>query len=131
MNPAPTLLDEWITNQAFWGFLFLVAFAGVVYYGTEFLKRMHAAREDDTPEHPWPMRLCPGHDYEAVDGNYVCAHCGDVVRQPLNCAGRHRYVETKQSLLCTVCGYRTALPYDQDLDQATDLGQWNKEMDAS
>ena len=42
-GPAPTLLNDWVTNQAFWGFLLLAAFAGVVYYTTEFLKRWHAA----------------------------------------------------------------------------------------
>ena len=42
-GPAPTLLNDWVTSQAFWGFLFLAAFAGVVYYTTEFLKRWHAA----------------------------------------------------------------------------------------
>ena len=41
-GPAPTLLNDWVTNQAFWGFLFLAAFAGLVYYTTEFLKRWHA-----------------------------------------------------------------------------------------
>ena len=55
-----------------------------------------------------------GHKYVAVDGHWLCSHCGDIVRQPLNCGGRHRYIETRQSLLCTVCGHRTALPYDQE-----------------
>jgi len=52
------------------------------------------------------------------DGLWLCAHCGDVVRQPLGCGGRHHYVmpaaTREQSLTCTVCGHRTALPYDQE-----------------
>ena len=42
-GPAPTLLSDWVTNQAFWAFLFLAAFAGALWYVTEFLKRWHAA----------------------------------------------------------------------------------------
>ena len=38
----PTLLDEWVANQAFWGFLGVAAFAGLVYYTTEILKAWHA-----------------------------------------------------------------------------------------
>ena len=57
-----------------------------------------------------------GHKYVAVDWHWLCSHCGDIVRQPLNCGGLHRYIETRQSLLCTVCGHRTALPYDQQKD---------------
>jgi hypothetical protein len=31
MNPAPTLLDEWITNAAFWWFMLVAATTGVVW----------------------------------------------------------------------------------------------------
>ena len=41
-GPAPTLLNDWVTSQAFWAFLFLAAFAVALWYTTEFLKRWHA-----------------------------------------------------------------------------------------
>ena len=62
------------------------------------------------------MRVCPGHKYMQEGDQWLCAHCGDVVRRPLNCGGLHRYETSGQSLLCTVCGHRTALPYDQQKD---------------
>jgi len=41
-GPAPTLLNDWVTNQAFWGFLLLAVFASVVWRFTEFIKAWHA-----------------------------------------------------------------------------------------
>ena len=103
------------------GFGIIVAILLIVAVIVVIAENLHARRED-TPDDLYAQDVLDyycagnGHKYEAVDGDWVCAHCGDIVRQPLNCAGRHRYIETKQSLLCTVCGHRTALPYDQQKD---------------
>ena len=59
-----------------------------------------------------------GHEYQAIDGDWVCAHCGDVVRQPLNCGGLHRYETQGRWLLCSVCGHRRALPFGDSREEA-------------
>ena len=76
MNPAPTLLNDWVTNRGFWIFIGFSVFAGIVWAGTEFLKQWHEASVELSKE----------------------------------------YVLVRQDV------------YDQELDPATDLGQWNQEM---
>jgi hypothetical protein len=110
-----------ITTGIFWAVMACVAVASLVvltYYIRQALAENDA--QDDLYAQDVLDYYCAGngHEYEAVDGDWVCAHCGDVVRQPLNCGGLHRYIETRQSLLCTVCGHRTALPYDQTEESA-------------
>lgn len=106
-----------ITTGIFWAVMACAAVASLViltYYIRQVLAENDA--QDDLYAQDVLDYYCAGHghEYEAVDGDWVCAHCGDVVRQPLNCAGRHRYVTSGRWLLCTVCGHRTALPDDQE-----------------
>lgn len=101
MNPAPTLLNEWVTNQAFWGFIGVAAFAGLIYCTTEFLKAWHAeAAKLDKVLAPHVVNWCGthGHAYAFV---WRCAHCG---HQP------------------------SEQVYDQELAPGTDLGRWNEEL---
>jgi len=127
-GPAPTLVTDWFT----WAFVLGVAWLVFLAWLTLYILN---AREDRREDDPYAQDVadyhCRGnsHHYEAIGYDWVCAHCGDVVRQPLGCAGRHHYVTRGQSLTCTVCGFRTELPYDQDLD-GTDLGQWDREVGA-
>ncbi len=90
MNP-PTLLDELVANQAFWGVLLFAAFAGVIYYTTEFLKAWHAesAKLDRVLEQGPPDDLwCEinGHAYNADPNGWHCANCTQIVRFPQTCA---------------------------------------------
>jgi hypothetical protein len=122
-GPAPTLLNDWVTNQAFWAFLFLAAFAGLVYYTTEFLKTWHAksAELDQVLEQGPPAYddtcciqactrpgLVPVHTVHGL--RFACRQCAGIVGQWV---GRGNQV------------------YDQQLDPITDLATWDKEMDAS
>jgi len=124
MNPAPGLLNDWITIP---GFLWLILGCIVATYLAIFTIQLvrvwdendaanEAAQQDDQLAQDVLDYHCAGHghDYLACDGHWFCAHCSDVVRQPLNCGGHHRYETRGQSQTCTVCGFRTALPYDQE-----------------
>ena len=87
---APTLLDELVTSQAFWGVIGLAAFAGLLYHTTEILKAWHAHdAEDEDEQGPTP-------DTCAIDGCtnpaatsfysptgvlYVCRGCSGRVSQ--------------------------------------------------
>jgi len=106
-----------ITTGIFWSVMACVAVACLVIL-TWHIRQVLAENtaQDELYEQDVLDYYCAGHghNYEAVDGDWVCTHCGDVVRQPLNCAGRHRYIETRQSLLCTVCGHRTVLPFNPE-----------------
>ena len=60
---APTLLEQLVTSQAFWGFLLVAAFAGLLYHTTEILKTWHAHdAEDDAEQGPPASGTC------AIDG---------------------------------------------------------------
>jgi hypothetical protein len=117
MNPAPTLLSEWITPT---GFAVIVLLLLLLAIGVVIAENLHDRRED-TQDDLYAQDVldyyCAGNGHKYVgggSGDWLCAHCGDVVRRPLNCGGRHRYETSGQSLLCTVCGHRTALPYDRE-----------------
>jgi len=98
------------------GFGVIVAILLVVAVIVAVAENLRDRHEDDLYAQDILDYYCAGngHDYEAVDGDWVCAHCGDVVRQPLNCGGLHRYETRGRWLLCSVCGFRTELPYDQE-----------------
>jgi len=120
-GPAPALVDSWFT----WAFvLAIVAVFALVVLTVEILKarevlsqeRLDAVLEDDLYAQDVAEYHCRGngHHLEADAHGWHCTVCGEVTRQPLNCGGLHRYVTRGQSLTCTVCGYRSALPYDQE-----------------
>ena len=123
VGPAPTLLNDWVTTDAFLAIIGFAAFAVVVWMATEFLKRMHAASaEIDRVLAEGPpayndtccIQKCtrPGVVPFNTPGGvlFACRQCAGIVGQWVGHDNR---------------------VYDQDLDQTTDLGQWNKEMDAS
>ena len=116
---TPTLLDELVANQAFWGDLLFAAFAGLVWATIEILKAWHAesAKLDRVLKYgpPEDLTFCDthGHDVATDAAGWHCVNCGQVTRQPLNCGGAHRYEARGQSLECSVCGMRAALPYNQ------------------
>ena len=139
MNPAPTLLTDYLTPTGFGIIVAILLIVAVIVAVAENLRDRwaEAGRMIDAAPGPDPYAQdvaeyhCRGngHHLEADAHGWHCTTCGEVTRQPLNCGGLHRYETRGQSLLCTVCGHRTALPYDQDLD-GTDLGQWDREVGA-
>ena len=121
MNPAPTLLNDWVTTDAFLAFIGFFAFATVVWMATEFIKRMHAAPIEQTPAPkvaPQPrecqMTGCPQpatHLFVVSNGYfYTCARCATAVRE---------WTGPYDHSIETV--------YDQELD-CTDLALWEKEL---
>ena len=131
MNAAdPTaggMLQDWITIPGFlWLVLGCIAATCLGTVIVQFIRvwqetgaEMDAfleAEKDDRLTRDVARYHCAGngHKYMQEGDQWLCAHCGDVVRRPLNCGGFHRYETSGQSLLCTVCGFRSALPYDQE-----------------
>jgi rubredoxin len=94
------------------GFGIIVAILLIVAVIVVVAENLRDRDEDEEPEHD--TYDCPGHKYMEQDGAWLCVRCGDVVRQPLNCGGLHRYEAQGQSLECSVCGHRTTLPYDRE-----------------
>ena len=114
-GPAPTLLTDWMTTTGFWVITLILCALALVVVTAEILRDRREDASDDLYAQDVLDYHCAGHGhkYVAVDGYWLCAHCCDVVRQPLGCCGLHRYETRGQSLCCTVCGHRSALPYDQ------------------
>jgi hypothetical protein len=122
VNPAPGLLSDWITIP---GFLWFVLACIVATYLAIFIvqlvrvwKEDDAAKVDAQDDHVQQQVAryhCAGngHKYMQEGDQWLCA-CGDVVRRGHSCGGFHRYETQGRWLLCTVCGYRTALPYDHE-----------------
>lgn len=87
---TPTLLEQLVANQTFWGILGLVALAGLTYHTTEILKAWHARDAKDEEQGP------PTPDTCAIDGCtnpvaisfysptgvlYVCVDCSGRVSE--------------------------------------------------
>ena len=62
MNPAPTLLDEWTTNAAFWWFILIAATTGVVWLTVLFITVGRAQDAEDEQGPPTIPDTC------AIDG---------------------------------------------------------------
>jgi len=119
-GPAPTLLNDWVTTDAFLALIGFAAFAVVIWMATEFLKRMHAASAqlDQVLQQGPP----PFDDTCFIE---VCTRPGLL---PVHTVHGLRFVCRRHS---GQVGDWTGDVYDQDLDPATDLSRWDKEMDAS
>jgi hypothetical protein len=75
-GPAPGLVLDWVTPDAFWGFLFCVALAGMAWW----LVRVSAyPLQDVAPAPVVPAHPCAphGHQYRAQPVTWRCVHCGD------------------------------------------------------
>ena len=94
MNPAPTLLDDWVTNTAFWWFILIAATTGVVWLTASFVKVWRTQDAKLSPP-PHVVNWCDrnGHTYRPTVRAWRCTHCG------------HRPPETV---------------YDQDVDTVED-----------
>jgi hypothetical protein len=114
---AGGMLQDWISLGTYWWLvLACIAVAVLVILTINFVQVM---REQDEPAPaPHVVNWCDrnGHTYRTTSaGGWHCISCGHTTRQPLTCRpGSHRYATRGQSLTCTVCGHRTALPYDQE-----------------
>ena len=103
MNPAPTLLDDWVTNAAFWWFILIAATTGVVWLTASFVKVWRAQDATLSPP-PHVINWCDrnGHTYRPT-GGWACTHCGHW----------HLYFAGQDPPGCLVCSdVRNALPDD-------------------
>lgn len=117
-NPAPTMLTDYQTPAL----VIVVAAAVILYFFTDWLiKRMHAnsAPAEQTPEQAPP----PFDDTCFID---LCHRPGIV---PAHTVHGIRFVCRRHSGQVGDWVGHDAV-YDQDLDPATDIGQWEKEMPA-
>ena len=113
---TPTLLEQLVASQTFWGILGLAALAGLTNRTTQMFKAWHAhdAKDEephDEPDHTW----CDthGHAYAADPNGWHCANCPQIVRFPLTCA----YAVPPD--VCAVCVQRrTCEVHDQTKESA-------------
>jgi len=121
-GPAPTLLNDWVTTDAFPALIGFLVFAVVLWMATEFLKQMHAASAelDQVLEQGPP----------AYDDTCCIQKCTRPGLVPYNAPGGVLYACRRHSgLVGDWVGHDNAV-YDQDLDPTTDLAKWEKEMPA-
>jgi len=122
-GPAPTLLNDWVTTNAFLAFIGFFAFAVLVWMATEFLKTWHAksAELDQVLEQgPPPRHECSIGGCHQAATNAFPTGIPDVPYYA--CEGHTPTVRQWAG------PYDHDVPYDQDLDQASDLGRWEQEM---
>lgn len=122
-GPAPTLLNDYMTSALMWAIVATFCAGVVVWMATEFLKTWHAKNAEldkVLAEGPPPF-----------DDTCCIQKCTRPGVVPFN---------TPNGVLfaCRQCagidgdwvGRGNQQPYDQDLDPATDLAKWEKEMPA-
>jgi len=119
-GPAPTLLNDWVTPTGFGIIVAILLIAAVIIVIAE---NLHDRREDDAQDEPEPapaayddtccIQKCtrPGVVPFNTPGGvlFACRQCAGIVGQWVGVDNR---------------------VYDQELDPATDLAKWEKEMPA-
>jgi len=114
-GPAPTLLSDWVTPTGFGIIVAILLIAAVIVVIAE---NLHDHREDDQDEAAAYDDTCCIHTctrpglipFNTPNGVlYACRQCAGIVGQWVGHDNR---------------------VYDQDLDPATDLAKWEKEMPA-
>jgi hypothetical protein len=117
MNPAPTMLNDWVTNRGFWISMGFLAFVALVWWVTEVMKRWHAASvELDRVLKEGPPNNC---------GILGCDRTG-LIR--FNLPDGVLFVCQQHSWTVSQWVGRSTKVYDQELDPATDFSLWNQEM---
>jgi len=119
-GPAPTLLSEWFTPT---GFGIIVAILLVVAVIVVIAESLRVRRENDAQDVPEPAPPA----YDDTCFIEVCHRPGLV---PTHTIHGIRFVCRRHSGQVGDWVGHDAV-YDQDLDPATDLSRWDKEMDAS
>lgn len=86
LGPAPGLVADWISPEAFWLFVLAACVAGAVYVAVTWVRmgRELDARDDmaDEPQRVDPHCCAHGHAYRAHQTVWLCVVCGE--RRPRN-----------------------------------------------